>query len=88
MLDSTELRTPESSSLEERELRRELRRPQVLAIVVGAIVGAGIYIRPASIAAARVSNSNTWGLACRWDSESLRRAHLRTARDANSRNRG
>jgi basic amino acid/polyamine antiporter, APA family len=49
-LDSTELRTPESSSLEERELRRELRRPQVLAIVVGAIVGAGIYIRPASIA--------------------------------------
>ena len=31
-------------------LRRELRRPQVLAIVVGAIVGAGIYIRPASIA--------------------------------------
>ena len=34
----------------ERELRRELRRPQVLAIVVGAVVGAGIYIRPASIA--------------------------------------
>jgi APA family basic amino acid/polyamine antiporter len=49
-LDSTELRTPEDSCLGERELRRELRRPQVLAIVVGAVVGTGIYIRPASIA--------------------------------------
>jgi basic amino acid/polyamine antiporter, APA family len=34
----------------ERELRRDLRRPQVLAIVVGSVVGTGIYIRPASIA--------------------------------------
>jgi len=49
-LDSSESRTPDNSSLGELELRRELRRPQVLAIVVGAIVGAGIYIRPASIA--------------------------------------
>ena len=32
------------------ELRRVLSRSQVLAIVVGAIVGTGIYIRPASIA--------------------------------------
>jgi len=38
------------SSLGDSELRRELRRPHVLAIVVGAIVGTGIYIRPASIA--------------------------------------
>ena len=34
----------------EHELKRDLRRPQVLAIVVGAVVGTGIYIRPASIA--------------------------------------
>jgi basic amino acid/polyamine antiporter, APA family len=47
-LDASEVRTPDASG--ERELRRELRRPQVLAIVVGAIVGSGIYIRPASIA--------------------------------------
>ena len=50
ILDSSELRTPDTSPLGELELRRELRRPQVLAIGVGAIVGAGIYIRPASIA--------------------------------------
>ena len=40
----------EANSYGERELRRDLRRPHVLAIVVGAIVGTGIYIRPASIA--------------------------------------
>lgn len=34
----------------DRELRRDLGGPQVLAIVVGAVVGSGIYIRPASIA--------------------------------------
>jgi APA family basic amino acid/polyamine antiporter len=45
--DST---TAEANSADERELRRDLRRPHVLAIVVGAIVGTGIYIRPASIA--------------------------------------
>jgi len=33
-----------------RELRRVLSRSQVLAIVVGSVVGTGIYIRPASIA--------------------------------------
>jgi basic amino acid/polyamine antiporter, APA family len=49
-LDASELRTPEPPDRGERELRRELHRPQLLAIVVGAIVGAGIYIRPASIA--------------------------------------
>lgn len=40
----------ESRSVGERELRRDLHRPQVLALVVGAMVGSGIYIRPASIA--------------------------------------
>jgi hypothetical protein len=49
-LDASEVRTPDAPG--ERELRRELRRPQMLAIVVGAIVSAGIYIRPASIAQA------------------------------------
>ncbi len=39
-----------ASALGSRELRRILSRVQVLAIVVGSIVGAGIYIRPASIA--------------------------------------
>src|SRR5882672_8709658 len=34
----------------EPELRRELRRWQVLSIVVGAVIGTGIYIRPASVA--------------------------------------
>ena len=34
----------------DRDLRRVLGRSQVLAIVVGAILGTGIYIRPASIA--------------------------------------
>jgi basic amino acid/polyamine antiporter, APA family len=48
-LDSSELRMPEAS-LGERALRRELGRPQMLAIVVGAVVGTGICIRPASIA--------------------------------------
>ena len=42
--------TAEVNSATEHELRRDLRRPHVLAIVVGAIVGTGIYIRPASIA--------------------------------------
>jgi basic amino acid/polyamine antiporter, APA family len=41
---------PVESTSSERELRCDLRRPQVLAIVVGAVVGTGIYIRPASIA--------------------------------------
>jgi amino acid permease len=39
---------PNSSGV--RELRRDLCRRHVLAIVVGTIVGTGIYIRPASIA--------------------------------------
>jgi basic amino acid/polyamine antiporter, APA family len=42
--------TAEPGSSGERELRRDLHRPQMLAIVVGGIVGTGIYIRPASIA--------------------------------------
>jgi amino acid permease len=37
--------TVEPSSSDERELRRELHRPHMLAIVVGAIVGTGIYGR-------------------------------------------
>jgi APA family basic amino acid/polyamine antiporter len=40
----------EPRSVSERELRRDLRRPQLLAIVVGGVLGTGIYIRPASIA--------------------------------------
>ena len=36
--------------MENSELRRALSRYQVLAIVVGAVLGTGIYIRPASIA--------------------------------------
>jgi basic amino acid/polyamine antiporter, APA family len=47
---ASESTTAEANSSGERELRRDLRRPHVLAIVVGAIVGTGIYIRPASIA--------------------------------------
>jgi basic amino acid/polyamine antiporter, APA family len=47
---ASESTTAELNSSGEHELKRELRRPQVLAIVVGAIVGTGIYIRPASIA--------------------------------------
>jgi amino acid permease len=39
-----------ATPVSERELARVLRRPQVLAIVVGAMIGTGIYIRPASIA--------------------------------------
>jgi basic amino acid/polyamine antiporter, APA family len=42
--------TAEPSSSGDRGLRRDLHRPHVLAIVVGAIVGTGIYIRPASTA--------------------------------------
>ena len=49
-MDSNELPTPEPASPGERELRRDLRRPQMLAIVVGGVLGTGIYIRPASIA--------------------------------------
>jgi basic amino acid/polyamine antiporter, APA family len=49
-LDSSALRTSDRRFVAERELRPELRKPQMLAIVVGAIVGSGIYIRPASIA--------------------------------------
>jgi APA family basic amino acid/polyamine antiporter len=47
---AAKLDTQESNFPGEHELRRDLRRPHVLAIVVGAIVGTGIYIRPASIA--------------------------------------
>lgn len=47
---ASESRTAEPNLYGERELRRDLGRPQVLGIVVGAIVGTGIYIRPASIA--------------------------------------
>jgi APA family basic amino acid/polyamine antiporter len=47
---ASESTTAECNLSGEQELRRDLRRPQVLAIVVGAIVGTGIYIRPASIA--------------------------------------
>jgi len=46
-MDSTTRHKPSPG---ERELRPDLRRAHVLAIVVGAIVGTGIYIRPASIA--------------------------------------
>ncbi len=49
-MDSNKLPTPEPASLREPELRRDLRRPQMLAIVVGGVLGTGIYIRPASIA--------------------------------------
>ena len=48
-MGSREIPLPEASPGEP-ELRRDLRRPQMLAVVVGGIVGAGIYIRPASIA--------------------------------------
>ena len=47
---ASESTTAEPNLSGEHELKRDLRRPQVLAIVVGAIVGTGIYIRPASIA--------------------------------------
>jgi APA family basic amino acid/polyamine antiporter len=47
---ASEWTTAEPNSSGEHELKGDLRRPQVLAIVVGAIVGTGIYIRPASIA--------------------------------------
>jgi amino acid permease len=46
----------------ERELRRDLQRPHVLAIVIGAIVGTGIYIRPASIA--QLLGSSTLIMGC------------------------
>ena len=41
---------PECGRVGSRELLRDLGRPQVLAVVIGAMVGTSIYIRPASIA--------------------------------------
>ena len=42
--------TPDCGQVGSRELLRDLGRPQVLAVVIGAMVGTSIYIRPASIA--------------------------------------
>ena len=42
--------TTESPSRDDGALRRDLRRRHVLAIVVGSMLGTGIYTRPASIA--------------------------------------
>lgn len=50
MHDASETMTAKPTATGQRQLRRDLHRPQVLAIVVGSVVGTGIYIRPASIA--------------------------------------